>query len=182
MNDAINGWLNCVVSGFKGFVFFSKVKEVNKRLKSWLVNSKSGSVQPSEIEKSLGLIDRRAAVEGWSDSLKEDRFNLLEEFWKSYRMEEQTQRQKSRIKWLFEGDKNTKFFYSVANGKRIRNFISDVSFKDVTISDPIILRRQIFSFFENHFQKESWQRPKMSVSNLKKPSKIDSLGLEEVFI
>lgn len=37
--------------------------------------------------------------------------------------EELYRKQRSRVKWLKEGDENTKFFHTVANGRRNRNFI-----------------------------------------------------------
>ncbi|KAK2660739.1 hypothetical protein Ddye_007272 [Dipteronia dyeriana] len=123
----------------------------------------------------------RATVDGCSESLKGDRLKILEELWKSFRRENQAWRQKSRINWLTEGDKNTNFFQNMANGRRRRNFITNISFQGVNISNPIILRSNIFSFFENHFQKESWQRPKMALPNLKRLSQLQSQGLEEEF-
>jgi mannosylglycoprotein endo-beta-mannosidase len=35
-------------------------------------------------------------------------------------------RQRSRVRWLQEGDANTKLFHAVANGRRTKNFIAAV--------------------------------------------------------
>jgi hypothetical protein len=35
-------------------------------------------------------------------------------------------RQRSRIRWLREGDANTKLFHAVANGRRTKNYIASV--------------------------------------------------------
>ncbi|KAK3199679.1 hypothetical protein Dsin_023094 [Dipteronia sinensis] len=166
-DDAIKGWTNCVMSGTKGCVLFSKAKAVKMRSNNWVLASKGSMIQPSAVEKKLEVIDRMAAVEGWTVLLKGERSKLLEELWKSYRREEQTWRQKSLINWLVEGDKNTKKFHSVANGRKRRNFISDISFQGIKILDPTILRSNIFSFFELTFRRSIGKDLKCMSSTLK---------------
>jgi hypothetical protein len=41
-------------------------------------------------------------------------------------------RQRSRVRWLQEGDANTKLFHAVANGRRIKNYIPVVRVGDET--------------------------------------------------
>lgn len=47
--------------------------------------------------------------------------------------EEISWRQKSRIKWVTEGDVNSNFFHKVVNGKRRRSFIKELELDDGTI-------------------------------------------------
>jgi hypothetical protein len=44
-------------------------------------------------------------------------------------------RQRSRMRWLRDGDANSKLFHSVANGRKARNFIPVVCVDNVLISD-----------------------------------------------
>jgi hypothetical protein len=44
-------------------------------------------------------------------------------------------RQRSRVRWLREGDVNTKLFHSVANGRRIKNFIPSLRVGDEIITE-----------------------------------------------
>ncbi|KAK2656338.1 hypothetical protein Ddye_009390 [Dipteronia dyeriana] len=117
MKEAMKRWSSCEVKGSKGFVLFSKIRASKVNLKEWIRASKMNFTQPKDVDDRLGFIDFKTTVERWSETLKQERLKLLEELWKSLRKEEQEWRQKSRINWLFEGDKNTKFFYSVANGR-----------------------------------------------------------------
>jgi hypothetical protein len=44
-------------------------------------------------------------------------------------------RQRSRVRWLKEGDANTRLFHAVANGRRARNFIPSIKHNDELITD-----------------------------------------------
>ena len=48
----------------------------------------------------------------------------------AYNEEEQYWQQKSRLSWLREGDKNTKYFHAVVNGRRKRNKIGNLKRED----------------------------------------------------
>ena len=72
-----------------------------------------------------------------------------------------------RVKWLKEGDKNTKFFHWVANGRRCTNFINELCMDGVKSSDPSLIREGIFSHFKDHFKNVTWKRPKLLGLQLK---------------
>jgi hypothetical protein len=44
-------------------------------------------------------------------------------------------RQRSRIRWLKDGDANTKLFHMVANGRRTKNYIPSVRVEEEVITD-----------------------------------------------
>ncbi|XP_073360681.1 uncharacterized protein [Aegilops tauschii subsp. strangulata] len=53
-------------------------------------------------------------------------------------------RQRSRFRWLKEGDANTKFFHAFANGRRVKNFIPLIKHGDEVITNPDRME-QVFS-------------------------------------
>lgn len=57
-------------------------------------------------------------------------------------------RQKSRILWLKDGDKNTKFFHNTIKRRQWRNNIQGIRYKGMWIKDP----RKIKDLFTNHFK------------------------------
>ncbi|KAK3183580.1 hypothetical protein Dsin_030866 [Dipteronia sinensis] len=87
---------------------------------SWL------RVRTEDFEDRLGDIDKKAVAGGWSEGLRKERLAILEEMWIGIMRDEQMWRQKFRIQWLKKGDKNTKFFHSMANGRRRMNAITEV--------------------------------------------------------
>lgn len=50
-------------------------------------------------------------------------------------LERMIDRQRSRLRWIKEGDTNTKLFQAVANSRRTKNFISHVTLGDDIITD-----------------------------------------------
>ena len=158
----MKGWKDCKSVGSKGFILFSKSKASKSALKRWLKSTKMASMQPNEVEGILEAIDAGAEVEGWSDKSRQDRQALIQELWKRLRREEQMWRQKSRISWLLEGDKKTSFFHNMANGRRRRNRITELSLEWVSVSNPSSIREGVFNYFKNQFRKVDWQRPNLS--------------------
>lgn len=48
--------------------------------------------------------------------------------------------QKSRIKWLKEGDMNTKFFHLMVNWRRKKNEIKGLFIEDIWYEQPMVVK------------------------------------------
>ncbi|XP_057793273.1 uncharacterized protein LOC131009888 [Salvia miltiorrhiza] len=67
--------------------------------------------------------------------------------------------QKSRSRWLKDGDVNSGFFHKVINGRRLKNEISGLSVKDSWIEKPKEVKREVKAHFEAQFRERSRVRP-----------------------
>jgi hypothetical protein len=75
--------------------------------------------------------------------------------------EEISWRQKSRVLWLKEGDKCTKFFHWVANLNKRYNFIESLSVNGSVSSDQPIIRDSIVQFYKALFTEPYSWRPRL---------------------
>ncbi|KAK0601649.1 hypothetical protein LWI29_026088 [Acer saccharum] len=120
--------------------------------------------------KEQAEVDRKAILVGWSEELRQERLIILGEMWKGVRRDEQKWSQKSKVQWLKEGDKNTKFFHCLANGRKRMNFIGEIVIEGRKVSKPSEVKEGIAKYFRNHFRKRIEHCPDLRVSNLKRLS------------
>ncbi|KAK2654112.1 hypothetical protein Ddye_013968 [Dipteronia dyeriana] len=91
-----------------------------------------------KVKEKLAVLDKAAYVSGWSKNHIQKRRILVAELWKLIMVEEQSWKQKSKVKWLIEGDRNTKFFYSVGVSWR-RHKIHGLPLKKLPVQESASL-------------------------------------------
>ncbi|KAK2664582.1 hypothetical protein Ddye_003156 [Dipteronia dyeriana] len=89
--------------------------------------------------------------------------------------------QKSRVKWLKEGDKNTKFFQFTIDGLKRCNYIGDMVFDEVKCTSPSDVRKGVLQHFKDLFKNVEWQRPRLGALNFKRLSTGENKGVETEF-
>ena len=70
-------------------------------------------------------------------------------------------RQKARVKWVKEGDCNSRFFHKVANGRRNRKFIKALeNERGLVLNNSESITEEILLYFEKLYSGptgESWR-------------------------
>jgi hypothetical protein len=89
-------------------------------------------------------------------------------------MEEVSWRQKSRVMWLKEGDKSTKFFHSIASSNSRYNSIDTLMIGDNPSSNPAEISEHIIEFYQKLFTEQCNWRPMVDGISF------DSISEEEV--
>lgn len=143
-------WDSSII-GVPMYILVSKLKIVKARLK--LLN------QDAFSDISVRAAEAREALRSTQVSLQADPYNLsLAELEKSQRrvfidlrnQEESFFRQKSRVRWLKEGDRNTKFFHHSVKRRQLTNRILSVKDQSGAIITDHVLVPQVFvRFFSN---------------------------------
>lgn len=77
------------------------------------------------------------------------RIQFQEEFWKVVRRQEFTLRQKARSNWLLEGDRNSKYFYSLINWRKRKNVVRGLVIDGVWCEDPSRVKPEVRNYFLN---------------------------------
>ncbi|KEH34757.1 hypothetical protein MTR_3g068195 [Medicago truncatula] len=67
--------------------------------------------------------------------------------------------QQARLKWLQEGDANTKFFNGVMSARRRHNYIQLLQVNDVRVGGVQDVREAVFNQFSSHYKASNLERP-----------------------
>lgn len=119
-------WNSFDVNGKKAYVIKEKMKLLKEKLRVWN-KEVFGWVDLSIDNTVKGLNELDSMVgEGAVPDIQQ-RKELQAQFWQQVRHKESLIRQKSRHKWILEGDANTRFFHASLQQRRRKNQL--VSFK-----------------------------------------------------
>jgi hypothetical protein len=169
-----NWWASFSFRGSASFILAKKLRALKGEIKRWNLEvfGNVGARNKAWAEE-LEILDRFEEERGLSEEEKERRRVLSSELEASLLQEEICWTQKSRVRWLKEGDKCTKFFHQVANANRWNNSIESLIVDGTPTSDSASIRDHIVTFYESLFSKPLSWRPQLD--NLE----FDSLNVEE---
>ncbi|MCI24102.1 transposon TX1 putative protein, partial [Trifolium medium] len=89
----------------------------------------------------------------------EGRRKLFGDLWRLLKSKEVLLFQKSRVKWLKEGDSNSKYFHSCLKSRSRRNTISCLKVGDRWLDTSSEIVNEVTQFFKIHFSYVHWARP-----------------------
>jgi hypothetical protein len=95
--------------------------------------------------------------------------------------EEISWRQKSRVLWLKEGDKCTKFFHRVANSNKRYNSIESLSVNGSVSSDQPTIRASVVQYYESLFTEPYSWRPRLDDLDFSSLGEVEASSLETPF-
>ncbi|KAL6570168.1 hypothetical protein OROMI_014682 [Orobanche minor] len=72
-------------------------------------------------------------------------------------MEEDFWRQKSNLKWMLEGERNSKFYHNIVKNNRQKNFTHSILDNGQRITDPNEINNSAVSYFANCFAENDSQ-------------------------
>ena len=84
---------------------------------------------------------------------------MQEDLWLAAQTHESLMRQKARVKWIKEGDCNSRYFYLLMNSKRRNNDIKGVYIGGSWVDDPIRVKKEVCRFFAHRFKEVDQCRP-----------------------
>ncbi|XP_050232922.1 uncharacterized protein LOC126681423 [Mercurialis annua] len=132
-----------------------RLKELRLFVKKW--NHDVFGDQRRKVKELTEDIFSKEASADYSPMSKEQRVllgNLKKDLWTAERRLESIWIQKSRLKWSTEGDRNTKFFHSVASKHYRNNHISSIQVDENVVSEPSDIRSFIIDFFKSLYSQQ----------------------------
>jgi hypothetical protein len=175
-------WDSFSFEGSPSFILAKKLQALKGEIKkwNWEVFGDVGARNKAWAEE-LVLLENYEERRGLSEEEKERRRGLVADLEASLLQEEICWRQKSRIKWLKEGDKCTKFFHQVANANRRTNCIESLLVNGAPISDPEAISSHIANFYESLFSEPLCWRPRLDNLDFDVLNMDEAVKLEDPF-
>ncbi|XP_057426415.1 uncharacterized protein LOC130719827 [Lotus japonicus] len=155
-------WNEFEVQGWGAYVLKEKLKKLKDEIKLWVKkNFKDIREEIKRTVDEINMIDMEDENGGVSDKDLIRRKELTAEFWRLSKLNESVLWQKSRCRWVKDGDRNSKYFHAVINKRRCSNFISGIRIGDKWVEEPSRVKDGVREFFSDRFQDSSWNRPRL---------------------
>jgi hypothetical protein len=140
---------NVNIVGCPMFILNQKLKLLKQKLKIWN-KTVFGNVHNlvEEAEEKLSSIQADIDIFGASDSLMEHQKAAQVTLENSLNIEEEFWREKSKVVWHSDGDRNTKYFHRLTKIKNTSKLINSLMNGDSIVTDP----KQISSHITEHFK------------------------------
>ena len=137
-----------------------KLKEIKSRLKAWN-SSEFGHIDRKieELEEMIQYFDKISNGRDLMETELAERRAAQAELWVWMKRKETFWAQQSRAKWLKEGDKNTKYFHTLASIRKKKNTILALSTNNGFVNDPAGIHKEATSFFKKIFTEDFVSRP-----------------------
>ncbi|GKV12577.1 hypothetical protein SLEP1_g23703 [Rubroshorea leprosula] len=175
-------WREMVVEGFAGYKCKQKLKLLKEFLKGWNKDVFGNmEAQYAQAVKKIEQVDMQNEVADLEELEIVKRQEGFSEMWDVLRRRKLIWKQKSRSRWIREGDANTRFFHKVANGRRAQNNIAGLMREGEWIEDPETVKDEIVKYFRNLFKGDPWNRPKPEGIKFQKISEAKKEWLERPF-
>ncbi|KAL8493586.1 hypothetical protein ACS0TY_024678 [Phlomoides rotata] len=145
-------WKGAEVEGWGGHICKEKLKKLKGEIKRWKLENGAGfSKEIVEIEKSLSRLDAKLETSVWSEEDRDSRRDLLIKLEEYHLKRDRLLLQKSRSRWLKDGDENSSFFHSLINKRNRLGEISCVKVKEKWLEGGREISEGIFHYFKEFF-------------------------------
>lgn len=136
-------------------------------------------------EKRKSLMHELEAIEEYGNLGKGDRrrkMEVQEKLWWVIRCSDLLTKQKAKVRWLVEDDKNSKYFYSSLKWRRRNGTLKGLLMGGVWVAEPGRVKQEVQNFIENKFCEIEFGRPKLDEVQFKKLSSLENSGLSTQFL
>ncbi|XP_058759273.1 uncharacterized protein LOC131632551 [Vicia villosa] len=178
-------WKEIQVEGRGDFILKEKLRRLKDRLRWWnkYVFGKI-DLEVEEDVRDINIGDDRLELvlhDNCTDVVL-DRKKATIRFWLNLRIKENMLAQKSKLKWLKEGDCNSNFFHKAMKERRRHNQIGPVSSSGILLDSVEEVKEEVCRHFSNKFLEVDQVRSVLGGINFNKINREEVLELEKPFL
>lgn len=175
-------WNGFKVEGWAAFILQEKLKKLKFFLVRWNKDD-FGHLETkiSELEDEIAYLDIKAESVGLGEAEIFSRRCFIAELWDKVSMKENLLCQKSRSRWLKEGDANSAFFHTCINSRRRLNNIMALQVDNGWLVKVEEVKQEILNHFSKQFSENKWDRPHLDSVSFKQLNDKDNFSLVEQF-
>jgi hypothetical protein len=175
-------WRNQSINGWMGIMLKEKLKSIKIRLKEWSKEEFGGmEARITSLIEDIQELDVKSELVGLIDGVVDLRKSKFIDLWNLLKSKEAILFQRSRSKWLREGDANTKYFHGCVKARAKRNAIVALKLGEEWLESPPLIRAAVEEFFANHFSSPDVVRPRLDGVNFPSLVGDDNLLLSDPF-
>jgi exonuclease III len=174
-------WKSFDVRGKKAYVLKEKFRLLKECLRKW--NKEVYGFIDLNIEKTVKeLNELEGLLEGNDGNFDPTiRKYLNNDFWNQLHLKENLLKQKSRMKWVQEGDSNSRYFHESIKSRRRKNQLVALKDGDQWIQGVDEVKGFVKNFFELNFNERRKNRPNLNGIHFRSLSVEDNLLLMKAF-
>ncbi|XP_071687562.1 uncharacterized protein [Rutidosis leptorrhynchoides] len=146
----------------KYYEFRNRFKNVKGALKEWSRNKFGGLDGEIEALKVMAhTYEEKVDNNLLNDTERHEWLECRKKWLEKEKVKTCMMKQKSRIKWILEGDENTKFFHSIINRNNIKNNLRGLYINGIWQDSPDVIKTEAFNHFSRIFKELEVERPSM---------------------
>ncbi|RZC16671.1 Importin-9 [Glycine soja] len=134
----------------------SNIKEFN----DWI-----DDIEVKKFETVLNKLEEDTSQRQLSPQKEAKRKQLQEALWAAALAHESLLRQKSRSRWIKEGDCNSRYFHLMMNANHRNNSLKGVLIDGIWIDEPHKVKEEVRSYLSKRFQEIDFHSPKLDGIN-----------------
>lgn len=151
----VESWSEGGISGWGSYVFKEKLKRLKEALKLWnLTQFGNMDLEIKKLKEEIQLLDYKDDEVGLTEEEAARRRDASANLIIHLNNKRSLLAQKARLRWLIEGDANSKIFHRAINQRRISNGLFGLEINDEWTEDPPKVKAAVKNYFSNLFSKK----------------------------
>lgn len=149
----------------------AKLRHVKQKIRLWRNNSIQVEKKDSvDLRNLIDSLDKKSVVSPLNESDRLTRNQAMQRLLELERFHALDLKQKARIRWVIDGDENSRFFHGVINNRNRKHKIHGLLVDGRWSEDVQEIKSEVFKFYQNKFKEPRSSRPLFINSRFKRIS------------